>query len=193
MWLRWCRVSRNLRGARGSEIAETAMILPLFFMIFLGIFWFGEAFSIYGTLAHATRVGAEAAANPYCTTCSGSTTAAQNAQAAVHSALAASHLSKSNLVTWKGASPKWTAPPLCACGVANSSGCATPSCDATIADVCVQKNIQLSYTGQGGMGTCGTSVSVRYQIPFSLPIPLTSLNLNDFLLPGQAEMRGEWQ
>ena len=192
MSLRKSKMFRGLSVAQGSEIAETAMILPLFFMLFLAIFWFGEAFSIYGTLAHATRLGAEAAVNPPCTTCTATTTAAQNAQAAVYSALAASHLSKNNLVIWTGASPKWTAPPLCACPSSTSAGCTTATCDASIGDVCV-RNIQLSYTAQKGMGVCGTSVSVRYQIPFSLPIPQTALDLSKFLLPGQAQMRAESQ
>ncbi len=186
----WETVCDFKNDAQGSEIAETAMILPLFFMIFLAIFWFGEAFSIYGTLAHATRLGAEAAVEPGCTTCAAITPAA-NAETAVHNALIASHLSTNNLVTWQGATPKWTAPPLCQC--APSTGCTTPPCNPSISDVCVQENVQLSYAAQGGLGTCGTSVSARYKIPFSLPIPLTTLNLDNFLLPGQAQMRVETQ
>ncbi len=183
----------NLRGdARGSEIAETAMILPLFFMIFMAIFWFGEAFSIYGTLAHATRLGAEAAVEPGCTTCA-ATLPPTNAQTAVHNALIASHLSTNNLVPWGGATPKWTAPPLCTCNSTVTTGCTAPPCNPSISDVCVQENVQLSSAALGGLGTCGTSVSVRYQIPFSLPIPLTTLNLDNFLLPGQAQMRVETQ
>lgn len=191
LWKR--NTPRDLRNnADGSEIAETAMILPLFFMIFLAIFWFGEAFSIYGTLAHATRLGAEAAVEPTCTTCAALTPAA-NAQTAVHNALMASHLNTNNLVTWQSATPRWTAPPLCPCPSASNAGCTSPPCNPSISDVCVQENVQLSFPSQGGLGTCGTSVSVRYQIPFSLPIPLTTLNLHDFLLPGQAQMRVETQ
>ena len=29
---------------RGSEIAEAAAVLPVMFMVLLGIFWFGQAF-----------------------------------------------------------------------------------------------------------------------------------------------------
>ncbi len=187
------------QDGRGSEIAETAMIIPLFFMIFLAIFWFGQAYRIYGTLAHGARAGAEAAVAPPCATCTGTSSPASNAQTAVYNALLAAHLDKHQLVTWTGKSPKWTPPTLCACG-SSSDSCPTKSisCDSSVSDVCVQENVQLSYQSQGGMGTCGISVSARYQYPlhFYIPCaswPCTSLDLNDLLLPGQAQMRVETQ
>lgn len=190
----WTSWSHEARDTRGSEIAEAAMVLPLFFMIFMAIFWFGEAFHIYGAMAHAARLGAEAAVAPACTTCAGGATAPANAQSAVYNALAASHLDKNKLVAWGGANPKWTPPGLCACGSASNS-CTTSavSCDSNVTDVCVQTNAQLSYVGQGGMGTCGISVSARYQYPYSFRIPFTALDLSNMLLPGQAQMRQETQ
>jgi hypothetical protein len=182
----WRSLARNTRG---SEIAETAMILPLFFIIFMAIFWFGQAFRIYSTLTHGARAGAEAAVAPACTTCSAGNPAA-NAQAAMYSALAAARLDKNNLV----ATTKWTPPVQCPCGSLSSSCASTSvSCDNTVADVCVQKNVQLSYPSLGGMGTCGISVSARYKYPYSFPIPFTTLDLNNMLLPGQAQMRAETQ
>jgi len=35
-----------LVSARGQEIAEEAVVLPLFMMLLLGIYWFGRAYSI---------------------------------------------------------------------------------------------------------------------------------------------------
>ncbi len=183
---------RNLaRSTRGQEIAEAALVLPLLLAVLMAIFWFGQAFRIYGTLAHGTRAGAEAAVAPACTTCTASTPAT-NAQAAVYNSLSAAHLNKSQLVPWGG---KWTAPILCACGTVSApSSCRNPvACDGSVTDVCVQENVQLSYTSQGGMGTCGTSVSARYQYPYHFSIPLTNLDLGNVLLPGQAQMRNETQ
>ncbi len=54
---------------RGQEIAEAALVLPLVFMLLLGIVWFGRAFNIYATLNRAAREGALAAASPACATC----------------------------------------------------------------------------------------------------------------------------
>ena len=53
--------SRLARETRGQEIAEAALVLPIVFMVMLGIFWFGQAFRIYGTITHAAREGARAA------------------------------------------------------------------------------------------------------------------------------------
>ena len=70
-------VRRLADDTSGAEIAEAAAVLPLMFMILLGIFWFGQAFSIYGTITRAAQEGARAGAAPYCTTCTaGSNSAA---------------------------------------------------------------------------------------------------------------------
>jgi hypothetical protein len=89
-------------------------------------------------------------------------------------------------------------PNLCQCNNGgSSSSCTAPiACDASVSiAMCVQPNVQLSYptNGQGGMGTCGTSVSLRYKYPFSFKIPLTNLDLGNIQLPGQAQMRAENQ
>jgi hypothetical protein len=182
---------RLVRGVRGSEIAEFAMIVPLFFMIFMGVFWFAQAFRIYGTLTHGAREGAEAAVASVCTTCPGGATPAANAQTAVQNALLAAHLNTNGLVQ----TSKWTPPVLCSCGSTSSScGGGNPvSCDGSVTNVCVQENIQLSYPSKGGMGTCGISVSARYQYAYHFRIPLTSLDLGNMYLPGQAQMRLETQ
>src|ERR1700752_5229679 len=73
----------------GAEIAEAAAVLPLMFMILLGIFWFGQAFSIYGAVTRAAQEGARAGAIPYCATCTGAS-AASNAATAAQAALLAS-------------------------------------------------------------------------------------------------------
>jgi hypothetical protein len=190
---RWTALRRMAQDAGGTEIVEAALTLPLLFMFLIGIFWFGLAFFIYGTLAQGTRAGAEAAVAPVCTTCPAppATAVAANAQTAVYNSLAAAHLNKNNLVTTAG----WTRPLLCDCGtVASQSACgAAKACDGSVTDVCVQENVQLSYPATGGAGTCGTSVSARYRYPVHFTVPLTDLNIGNVLLPGQAEMRSETQ
>jgi Flp pilus assembly protein TadG len=85
---------RLARETRGVEIAEAAAVLPLMFMILLGIFWFGQAFSIYGAITRAAQEGARAAATSYCTTCTipTGTTVTTLATNAVNNALTASKL-----------------------------------------------------------------------------------------------------
>src|ERR1700723_281905 len=60
------RMASRLRGADGSEIAEAAMVLPLVFMLLLGIVWFGRAFNIYSTIQQAAQQGAITAARNPC-------------------------------------------------------------------------------------------------------------------------------
>src|SRR5262252_10872697 len=87
-------LTRLIAETGGAEFAEAAAVLPLMFMILLGIFWFGQAFSLYGAITRAAQEGARAGAAPACSTCSPlpNTTMAQNASAAVNAALIASNL-----------------------------------------------------------------------------------------------------
>ena len=52
------RLKKIATGTTGSEIAEAALVLPIFFLIMLGIYWFGRAFNTYATINHAAREGA---------------------------------------------------------------------------------------------------------------------------------------
>lgn len=191
-----------VRNTRGSEIAETAMILPLLFVFVMAIFWFGQAFRYYGTITHAAREGARAAVAPVCATCpsagSAQQAAANNAVSAVNSVL-----STANLDPTQALAPS-PIPTLCACGSPYPCGGSPVACvpsSSTTSNVCVQPNVQLSYSSGGtvvGAGTCGTSVSFSYKYPFHFtlpcwPQPCTSLDLQKIALPAQAQMREETQ
>ena len=194
-WVTLRNIVRNIaKDTRGTEIVESAFVLPIVFMFVIGVIWFGLVFLIYGTLAQGTRAGAEAAVAPVCATCGTTPSAAASAQTAVYNALAAAHLNKSNLVPWGGTSPKWTPPIAVRLRQCDTASCGTAvTCDSTISDVCVQEPVQLSYPSQGGAGTCGVSVSARYQYPYHFSIPLTTLDIGNVLVPGQAQMRAETQ
>jgi Flp pilus assembly protein TadG len=198
-WTTWQRAAQD---GRGSEIAETAMILPLFFMIFLGIFWFGQAFRIYGTITRAAREGARAAVAPACTTCSASNDPSANAWSAVQSAMQAAHLDPTQL------QQPTTPPGLCACSSsASTTSCSatTVPCDTSQNNICVQgvthphgngnpaleDNVELSAPGQGGAGECGVSVSLQY--PYKFWLPFSSLDNQTVNLRAQAQMRAETQ
>src|SRR6478609_11852546 len=99
----WLRMLHSLQSnarrlaaeTRATEIAEAAAVLPLMFMILLGIIWFGQAFSIYGAITRAAQEGARAGAAPYCTTCSGSNSPTTNVTNAVNNVLNAARLDPS--------------------------------------------------------------------------------------------------
>jgi Flp pilus assembly protein TadG len=187
------RIGRGVRQeARGSEVAETAIILPLLFMFFMAIFWFGQAFRVYGAITQAARQGARAAVAPICSTCTIPTgvtdEALQNATTAVTNSLTAAGLNTAQLQPYSQAQ----VPGFCQCGTGPGCG-TTVSCDSASINICVQENVQLSYASTGGAGTCGTSVSMRYKSPFSFPIPFTNLDLQNVSLYAQSEMRSESQ
>ena len=168
---------------RGAEIAEAAAVLPLMFMMLLGIFWFGQAFSIYGAITRAAQEGARAGAAPYCTTCSSPNSVATNAVNAVNNDLLASKLDPTKIQA-PSPTPTFNA---CTVVTGGSTSCATVSGS----NVCVQGPVQLSSTTTGGTGVCGMSVTFQY--PFQFWLPFTSLNKQRILLTASARVRMETQ
>jgi Flp pilus assembly protein TadG len=172
------------RETRGAEIAEAAAVLPLMFMVLLGIFWFGQAFSIYGAITRAAQEGARAGAIPYCVTCTGNSTNAQmetNASTAVLNAL-----QSSNLDPAKAQYPT-PAPTLLSCG---SNPTAISCSSSASANVCIQAPVQLT-NGAGATNLCGVSVSMRY--PFRFWLPFTSINNQTIWISASARVRRENQ
>jgi hypothetical protein len=180
------------------------MILPLFFMILLGIFWFGQAFRIYGAITHAAREGARAAVAPSCATCTATSDPSQNALNAIRSALLAAHLDPTQL------QPPTVLPPVCSCSLGSGTNCsggsnpAPVACDVGESQICVQgvtrpsagdpateTNVALSSPGTGGAGECGVSVSFQY--PYKFPLPFSSIGNRTINLQAQAQMRAETQ
>ena len=174
------RTLRQLaRETRGVEIAETAAVLPVLFLIVMGIFWFGQAFRMYGTITRAAQEGARAGVAPGCSTCNGPNTTAQyaaNAVAAVNNALTAANLDPTQALA---PSP---VPGFNACGA--PTGCLPVGAS----NVCVQGPVLFSNSSSGGAGVCGMSVSFRY--PFSLHVPFVAPTI---YLPASARVHMETQ
>ena len=164
--------------ARGAEIAEAAAVLPLMFMMLLGIFWFGQAFSIYGAITRAAQDGARAGAAPYCATCSSPNTAATNAVNAVNADLLVSKLDPTRI-------PALSPPPTLIACTGGSSSCAS----VAGSNVCVQGPVQLN--SPTSPVVCG--VAVTFQYPFQFWLPFTSLNKQRILLTASAQVRTEAQ
>jgi Flp pilus assembly protein TadG len=187
------------RDTGGSEIAEFALTLPIFFLLLFGIFWFGQAFHIYVAITNAARDGARAAVAPACTTCT-AVDPAQSAWNAIQNDLNSARINPALL------QPPTVPPSLCACspGAVTTCDSNTVGCDGLhAANICVQGvshasgsavsvGVQLSSTAAastsipGGAGECGVSVSFQYPVTFFLPY--TTLNLR---MRAQAEARAE--
>ena len=179
---------RDVRGligdCAGAEIAEAAAVLPIMFMMLLGIFWFGQAFSIYGAITRAAQEGARAGSLPYCATCTGSNTLGAyglNAANAVQNAMQASKLDPT-LAQYPSTVPTLTS---CADGT-------TKGCDASSSThFCIQAPIQLTPTqgGLGATGLCGISVSLQY--PYRFWLPFTSINRQTIWISASSRVKME--
>lgn len=185
------RLRKIVTGTLGSEIAEAALVLPIFFMIMLGIYWFGRAFNVYATINHAAREGARAAASPVCAMCSGpvipTCSTGINCQptpdqvaAVVKLALQASSLDPSQVT------PLGTTRTACGGG---ASSCSQP---VAAPNICVFYNVQLPNTSPSGSGTPDCGVSVQFQYPYQFSLPFTSLNMQKIMLNAGVQMTGEY-
>ena len=177
------RLKKIVTGAGGSEIAEAALVLPIFFMIMLGIYWFGRAFNTYATINHAAREGARVGVAQTCATCA-SLSIAQTTNliaAQVTQSLQASSLIPGQ-VTNLGAVPA-------ACG-GGSATCA----QAGNPKIWVCYNVQLQPTASlpAGSGAPACGVSVEFQYPYQFFLPFTSLNMQKIMLNAGVQMTGEY-
>lgn len=169
-------VARVLRDATGSEIAEAALVLPLAFMLLLGIYWFGRAFNVYATINHAAREGARAAVAQTCATCTNLPLTPAQVAGVVTQALQASNVNPAQIQVYQ--------PPQ-----QNGAQC-TATCDSSNSNITVCTNLQLTPVGSAYPPVCGVSVSFQY--PYQMSLPFTSLNQQQFLLKANVQMKGEY-
>ena len=159
------RLKSLIVETQAAEIAEAALVLPLMFLLLLGIFWLGRAFNVYSTITHAAQEGVRVATAPTCASCGAGgwngTGYPTNATvvAAVQSALQASHLDTGAVLAPTSANPT-----LCAANANAPAG----ACSTT-------NNIRVCRFAQltaGPPQVCGTTISFRYQLSMTLPASL---------------------
>jgi Flp pilus assembly protein TadG len=183
------RLRKIASGTTGSEIAEAALVLPIFFLLLLGIYWFGRAFNVYSTINHAAREGARVAVAQQCATCAGGAcTAGYNCP-----------LTTNQIATQVGQSlqassldPAQVQPVVAArtaCGGIGTALCQTASAGPQIR-VCY--NVQLPNTTPASSGAPACGVSVDFQYPYQFFLPFTSLNMQQIMLNAGVQMTGEY-
>jgi len=167
--------------SRGTEIAEAAIVLPLVFMLVLGIYWFGRAYNIYATITHAAREGARAAAAPACALCGNTALTPDQVATRVAQALQASKLNPTQ-VTPLLPSPALkdctTKAPVTTCAVVGGGN----------PQICFQSNVQINAPTTEPL-SCGVSVSFQY--PYQFYLPFTSLNQQLVQLKANVQTTGE--
>jgi Flp pilus assembly protein TadG len=176
-------IARQLAHTEGAEIAEVAVVLPLVFMLLMGIIWFGRAFNIYSTIQQAAQQGAITAARATCATCGANPgfPATATVDSAITAVIQASNLDPTQIPA--NSSPP--APFSCVSPPPALAPCATTSHQIT---VCQQALLNYSASGTQP-AQCG--VVVGFQYPFKFYLPFTSLNLQPIVLSAQAQSRME--
>lgn len=174
--MKWSR--KIAAGNQGAEIAEAAAVLPLVFMLLLGIYWFGRAYNIYATITHAAREGARVAVAHTCATCLTPDAPLSDDQIAdaVAQALLADRLDPTQV--------SQIHPPYCGC---NDPNCTNGPVGCGTTQVCIQRDVLL--VNSGAAASCGTAVSFQY--PYQFYFPFTSMNLQRINLKAHSQMQGE--
>jgi Flp pilus assembly protein TadG len=170
-------IARKLESTDGAEIAEAALVLPLVFMLLLGIIWFGRAFNIYSTIQQAAQQGAITAARASCATCGNRPPIDDTVDRTIYSVMQASSLDPTQIPT--NSNPPTPVP------------CVSPPGVCTTANnITICRNVQLNPTaGNTQTPQCGTVVGFQY--PFQFYLPFTSLNMQRIILSAQAQSRME--
>ena len=173
------QIARKLGSTDGAEILEAAVVLPLVFMLLLGIVEFGRVFNIYSTIQQAAQQGAITAARATCATCPSGNTFPGDATVTgvVEGVMKSSNLDTTQIKTWN--------PGLSACPLPPGGGCPPP----TIDNITICRNVQLNLPVSSQPAQCGTVVSFQYKFTFTLPF--TSLDMQQIILSAQAQSRME--
>jgi Flp pilus assembly protein TadG len=172
----------TLRRDKGSQVAEAALVMPLAFMILLGIYWFGRAFNTYSTINQAAREGARVAVAQTCGSCGNTAPTAATVATTVTQTLQASSVDPTKIIAYPSALPTPTTCPGVPAG-------ATASCSNNN-NVTVCNNVALTPSSTGYPQVCG--VSVTFQYPYQFWLPFTSLNNQQLILTANVQMQEEY-
>jgi Flp pilus assembly protein TadG len=166
----------------GQEIAEAAIVLPILFLIFLAIFWFGRAFNISSTLDRAAREGVKAAGRPTCATCGNTFQSSSQVVSQVTAVLNADNLRIAGVQPYS--------PPF-ACTASPA-----PSC-TTLQNVEICTGVPLTCGNVACQpstpAACGTNAAlgVRVSFAYQTPSPLTIMNLPPIVIHASAQSEPE--
>jgi Flp pilus assembly protein TadG len=174
-------LARRLASREGAEIAEAAVVLPLVFMLLLGIIWFGRTFNIYGTIAQAAQQGAILAARP--TWAGGGSGPTFPTDQTVDNQIAA--VMRASSIDPTQIPPNSNAP--------SPVSCVNPPMLATCTNtnnITICRQVLLNAPASATMPSqCGVIVSFQY--PFQFFLPFTSLNMLNVVMTAQAQSRME--
>jgi len=177
------RLVPSARSQAGTEIVESAIVLPCLFLIILGIVWVALAYNTASTLHRAARQAVEVAATSSCAQCGNNAASSVQVVNALVGVLQADHLNSGNLTAYSPSlACQMTPPPACSI-VQNIEICRgvplTCGRDATGASVVCQT----PPAACGANAQVGVRVSFAYRYNLSLPLA----GLSGITIPASAQ------
>ncbi len=88
---------RLATDARGAEILEAAIVLPILLTLLIGTVWLGRAYNVYETMTRAAREGARFAVAPSCATCGNAPPTDAEVTDVINAALSAANMDPLNV------------------------------------------------------------------------------------------------
>jgi Flp pilus assembly protein TadG len=173
-------IKKSLAGEVASEIAEAALVLPLAFLILLGIYWFGRAFNTYATINHAAREGARAAIVNTAATLGNNGPGGAAVASVITKDMQASSVDPTKIQLY---SPTYI---FC-------SGQALTNCNSySKITVCTAVQLQNPPANSTGLGAQACGVGISFQYPYQFWLPFTSLNNQQITLTANVQMAEEY-
>lgn len=173
-------VRQFLADTAASQVAEAALVLPLVFMMLLGIYWFGRAFNIYATINHAAREAARAGAAQTCASCGNAHISTVQGTAIIDAILQASSVDPNQIILHDPTPQPCPIPGFTMeRNVLGSNN-----------NVLYYNYALLTPVGSPYPPVCG--VRVTFQYPYQFWLPFTSLNRQQIILTADVQMKGEY-
>lgn len=146
------------RGQKGTELAEFAVVFPLFLALLFALIWAGRTLSVYGTITRAAREGARFAVAPSCASCSPANTAPSDAEVVntVDASLRAAGMDPASIQSYTPPQP-----------ITFCAGVAPATCNTT-SHVQICRGVQLNSGATPQQ--CGTVVSYSYPVPLAFTV-----------------------
>lgn len=154
---------RILTDTAGQEIAEAALVLPIVFLLLIGIMTFARAYNIYTTITYAAQEGARLAAQSSSASLGNTQSTPTEVADRVFAVLQASSIDPNQIQDFPDPSAV--------------NACSTGPLDCkTKKKVTVCTNVEINAPGGTVTGPAACGVTVSFKYPYTFLLPFVSVN-----------------
>ena len=158
-------LGRLARDARGAEILEAAIVLPILLTLLIGTIWMGRAYNVYETMTRAAREGARALVLTNCASCGNAPYAADSVRTNYVNPVLTSASLDPTKVSGYSSTYVWLDPvasPPQQCGVAISFGypfeLIIPFTSVNFTSISISTQVQMRMENQPATCSAGSAV-----------------------------------